>query len=104
MCIKLLHTKGYLIKANIIVPTYNINMNNINYFKQKFFFNLIDLFFIYLFNVAEFRPSGLLFHSTREKNNRIMCVCKVFCPEAGPSLDVHYQGGTYLSLLDKRKE
>ena len=31
-------------------------------------------------------------------------VCKVFCPEAGPSLDMHYQGSTYLSLLDKRKE
>ena len=31
-------------------------------------------------------------------------VCKVFCPEAGPSLDMHYQGSTYLSLLDKRNE
>ena len=31
-------------------------------------------------------------------------VCKVFCPEAGPSLDMYYQGRTYLSLLDKRKE
>ena len=31
-------------------------------------------------------------------------VCKVFCLEAGPSLDMHYQGSTYLSLLDKRKE
>ena len=31
-------------------------------------------------------------------------VCKVFCPEAGPSLDMRYQGSTYLSLLDKRKE
>ena len=33
-----------------------------------------------------------------------MCVCvyKEFCPEAGPSLDMHYQGSTYLSLLDKR--
>ena len=35
----------------------------------------------------------------------IVCiVCKVFCPEAGPSLDMHYQGSTYLSLLDKRNE
>ena len=35
-----------------------------------------------------------------------MHVCKVFCPEAGPSFDMHYQGSrsTYLSLLDKRKE
>ena len=33
-----------------------------------------------------------------------MHVCKVFCPEAGPSLDMHYQGSAYLSLLDKRKE
>ena len=31
-------------------------------------------------------------------------VCKVFCPEVGLSLDMHYQGSTYLSLLDKRKE
>ena len=33
-----------------------------------------------------------------------MNVCKVFCPEAGSSLDMHYQGSTYLSLLDKIKE
>ena len=33
-----------------------------------------------------------------------MYVYKVLCPEAGPSLDMHYQGSTYLSLLDKRKE
>ena len=31
-------------------------------------------------------------------------VCKVFCTEAGPSLDIHYKGGTYLRLLDKKKE
>ena len=31
-------------------------------------------------------------------------VCKLFCPEAGPSLDMHYQGSAYLSLLDKTKE
>ena len=30
-------------------------------------------------------------------------VCKVFCPEAGPSLDMHYQDSTYLSLLDNRE-
>ena len=30
-------------------------------------------------------------------------IYKVFCPEAGPSLDMHYQGSTYLNLLDKRK-
>ena len=29
-----------------------------------------------------------------------MYVCKVFCPEAGPSLGMHYQGSAYLSLLD----
>ena len=29
---------------------------------------------------------------------------EVLCPEAGPSLDMHYQGSTYLSLLDKRNE
>ena len=34
----------------------------------------------------------------------MLYVCKVFCPEAGPSLNMHYQGSTYLSLLDKRKE
>ena len=33
-----------------------------------------------------------------------MYVCKVICPKAGLSLDMHYQGSTYLSLLDKRKE
>ena len=33
-----------------------------------------------------------------------MYLCKVFCPEAGPSLDMHYQCSTYLSLLDKRME
>ena len=33
-----------------------------------------------------------------------MYVCKVFCPEEGPSLDMHYHGSVYLSLLDKRKE
>ena len=39
------------------------------------------------------------------KNRENVCnVCKVSCPEAGPSLDMHYQGSTYLSLLDKRKE
>ena len=31
-----------------------------------------------------------------------MYVCKVFCPEAHLSLDMHYQGSTYISLLDKR--
>ena len=31
-------------------------------------------------------------------------VCKVFCLEAGSSLDMHYQSSTYLSLIDKRKE
>ena len=30
--------------------------------------------------------------------------CKVICPKASLSLDMHYQGSTYLSLLDKRKE
>ena len=29
-----------------------------------------------------------------------MYVCKVFCLEAGLSLDMHYQDSTYLSLLD----
>ena len=33
-----------------------------------------------------------------------MYVCKVICPKASPSLDMHYQGNAYLSLLDKRKE
>ena len=32
-----------------------------------------------------------------------MYVCKVFCPEASPSLVMHYQGSTYLSLLDKER-
>ena len=31
-------------------------------------------------------------------------VCKVFFPEKGPFLDMHYQGSAYLRLLDKRKE
>ena len=31
-------------------------------------------------------------------------VCNVICPEAGLSLDIHYQGSAYLSLLDKREE
>ena len=31
-------------------------------------------------------------------------VCKVICPKAGLSLDMHYQGSAYLSLLDKRKK
>ena len=30
-----------------------------------------------------------------------MYVCRVFCPEAGPSLDMHHQGSTYLSFLGK---
>ena len=30
-------------------------------------------------------------------------VYKKFCPEAGPSLDMQYQGSTYLSLLDKKR-
>ena len=34
----------------------------------------------------------------------LVYIYKVFCPEAGPSLDMHYQGNTYLSLLDERKE
>ena len=33
-----------------------------------------------------------------------MYVYKVICPKAGLSLDLHYQGSTYLSLLDKIKE
>ena len=33
-----------------------------------------------------------------------VCVCRVICPKAGLSLDMHYQGSVYLSLLDKRKE
>ena len=37
-------------------------------------------------------------------SNSYVYECKVFCPEAGPYLDMHYQGSTYLSLLDKRKE
>ena len=32
-----------------------------------------------------------------------MYVCKVFCPEAGPSLDMYYHGSTYLSLLEKER-
>ena len=32
-----------------------------------------------------------------------VCVCKVFCLEAGLSLVMHYQGSTYLSLLDKKR-
>ena len=34
----------------------------------------------------------------------ILYVCKVICLKAGLSLDMHYQGSVYLSLLDKRKE
>ena len=30
-----------------------------------------------------------------------MYVCKVICPKAGLSLDMHYQGSAYLSLLGK---
>ena len=32
--------------------------------------------------------------------SKILYVCKAFYPEAGPSLDMHYQGSTYLSLLE----
>ena len=34
----------------------------------------------------------------------LLYVCKVICPKAGLSLDMHYQASGYLSLLDKRKE
>ena len=33
-----------------------------------------------------------------------MYVCRVFCPKAGPSLDMHHQGSTYHSFLDKGEE
>ena len=33
-----------------------------------------------------------------------ICMCKLFCPEASPFLDMHYHCSTYLSLLDKRRE
>ena len=32
-----------------------------------------------------------------------MYLCKLFCPEADPSLDMHYQGSTHLSLLAKER-
>ena len=32
-----------------------------------------------------------------------MYVCKVFCPEVGQFLDMHYQSSTYHSLLDKER-
>ena len=33
----------------------------------------------------------------------ILYVCRV-CPEAGPSLDMHHQGETYVSFLGKGEE
>ena len=34
----------------------------------------------------------------------VLYICKVICPKVGLSLDMHYQGSVYLSLLDKKKE
>ena len=43
-------------------------------------------------------------NNDNNNNNNNNNACKVFCPEAGPSLDMHYHGSTYLNLLEKRNE
>ena len=36
--------------------------------------------------------------------SQCLTLSSVFCPEAGPSLDMHHQGSTYLSFLGKGEE
>ena len=49
--------------------------------------------------------NGLIYGSVLVwKLHMYICICKVIWPKAVLSLDMHYQGSTYLSLLDKRKE
>ena len=55
---------------------------------------IISIYIDFLFHIRTI-SSNLSLH---------IYIYKVFCPDAGPSLDMHYQGSTYLSLLDKRKE
>ena len=44
------------------------------------------------------------FRSNIIHNNCLQYVCKVICPKAGLSFDMHYQGSAYFSLLEKREE
>ena len=55
--------------------------------------SLFYLWYIYIFSLSNIIYMYVCMH-----------VYKVICPKAGLSLDMHYKGSVYLSLLDKRNE
>ena len=66
-------------------------------FLQKFF--LFQYFDLHRYSRQSFNYFNLKSGQSFFKalfNDVCMYVCKVFCPKAGPSLDMHYQGITYI--------
>ena len=76
------HVEAYIVTGNEKkITSIGLSYKDVMLFKKN----------IYVFDVVYVKSKS-------------MFVCKVICPKAGLSLDMHYQGSAYLSLLNKRKE